>query len=285
MWFTCRLGPPCVRFAAATPALPDGCRDTIPPVKPRGFGAVAVVAVAVVAGCGNGVAGGSAARAHRPATVSPGHESPSPSVSVKPAASPPRHRRWQPVGDVDGDGRADTAWLLLPPAPGELAVPGHYRLVARLSKLGVQTVRFTGDPFVRDLRQQRQVLGGSDVDGDHRSEIFVEDGNGASVGIVTMFRLIADRLVQVRLGNQPARFAVNGSVTHLDGIVCKPPWLITWSDAETNDSRGYRQVIRRYSLSSSDLRLDATKHRRVPGEHPGLSGPGFIGCSGVREAW
>jgi hypothetical protein len=75
------------------------------------------------------------------------------------------------------------------------------------------------------------ILGVADVDRDGRGEVFVKVDQGASTEFFTIVRVVAGRLTQMRLGGEPLKLALFGSVTHNSVVGCSTGTLISagWS--------------------------------------------------------
>src|SRR3954451_24816533 len=137
-----------------------------------------------------------------PRTTAKPSASPTPTVQV-----PKRPHPWQPVGDIDGDRRPDRARLVnLHRATPNAQFGWAYRLDLRLSKDGSVSTDFQGDPPLpgAGIDFNPHVLGGADVDGDARPEVFVQVAHGASTAFVSPFRVLDQHLVQVTEGGSPA---------------------------------------------------------------------------------
>ena len=160
-----------------------------------------------------------------PPTSSAPTSSPPPSTSPPPSARPPAERTaadW----DIDGDSRPDDGRLVFLGGTG----PNNWQLVVDLSRLGRQTIPFTGQialPGSADL----SIAGSVDADHDGHAEIFVMDQYGANTESWTIFKLGDQHIVQVSAASQPVDLTVGGSVTHADGFRCAGGTLTTTSEA------------------------------------------------------
>jgi hypothetical protein len=166
------------------------------------------IAAAVLAGCAP------SAPATSPATPA------GPSAAISPAHG------GQAVGDVDGDGRRDRAWLVYLGGYG----PGNWELVVDMTTLGQQTVRFTGDPGLPGNTAAPTIAGSVDAERDGHADIFVKVSSGASTQFWTIFTLVGRHIRQVTSQGQPVRLAVGGSVTHQGGFRCDGTQFVTVSE-------------------------------------------------------
>jgi len=209
------------------------------------------------------------------------------SASASPTAqAPARPHIWQSVGDVDGDGNSDRARIVnLHHASSASSIFGWtYRLDVRLSGSSKVAAAFVGDPSdpASPAWANTHVLGGSDLTGDRRREVFVQVAHGASTAVVSQFRLLDRRLVQMTKGSTPVTLDVYGSVTHLDGFACHPPLLVIWGATATSDGKAYQVTWDRYRVSGATLLLLSSRHRRVPAAQ--VQGDTFIRCVGLPAA-
>lgn len=200
----------------------------------RGAVALAVVVLAVAAGCGDDGDDGAAQRGASTTSTRSATSETTTTSSPGPACTeldePAGREMASAPGDVDGDRRADElisyrdaagAWHL----HVALAVGGGADLL-------VPTV---GDASV-------QVLGGADVDGDGTDELWARTGAGASAAIVGLARLVDCSLVQVTFaGGEPAEFAVGGTVGTAAGLRCHAgpgaSVLTSYTATHTGDDR------------------------------------------------
>lgn len=181
------------------------------------------IAAAVLAGCGaSAPATRTSPTAMAPAAATPSASTPPAPAGPSPAISPPHGRRaadW----DVDGDGRRDRARLVYLGGYG----PDNWELVADMTALGRQAVRFTGDPVLPGNIDAPTIAGSADAGRDGHAEIFVKVTSGASTQFWTIFKLVGRQIRQVTSHGQPVRLAVNGTVTHQDGFRCDGTQLVT----------------------------------------------------------
>ena len=242
----------------------------------RGLAGALILGVAV-AGCG-------ATSTVRSAPPRP--RSTLPVAPPRPVQTPKHPRTWLEVGDVNGDGNSDRARILNLRHPSSVSsiFGWTYRLEVRLSTGGEVSATFAGDPPDPGsaFYFNTHVIGGSDVNGDGRREVFVQVAHGASTAVVSPFRLVDARLVQISEGGSPTLLDVNGSVTHLDGFSCHPPVLVIWGETATADGKAYRQTVGRYRISDTALVLLSTAHRRVPAAR--AQDGDFIRCTGLPGA-
>lgn len=234
--------------------------------------AAAGIAAAVLAGCAastlttqtSGTAVTSTAAA--PSATSPSAR-PSPAISPTPG--------WQAVGDVDGDGRRDRARLVYLGGYG----PDNWELVVDMTTLGQQTVRFTGDPVLPGGDDAPTIAGSVDADRDGRAEIFVKVGSGASTQFWTIFKLVGRQIRQVTIQGQPARLAVNGSVTHQDGFRCSGTQFVTVHEgvARNYTTWSYERDI--YTWEGSTLVFVSKQTGQVTSAQPGNPPAAYSGVS------
>lgn len=139
---------------------------------------------------------------------------------------------------------------------------------------------FAGDPGFPDSAAglQSHVVGGADLDGDGRREVFVQVGHGASTAFVSAFRLLDDAAVQLRIGRRPLDLGVDGSVGHVDGFSCHPPTLTAWSAGLSRDGKAYVRDTRHYELRGASLVERSFHRQRV---HAPPSASEFIDCAGL----
>lgn len=192
---------------------------------------------------------------------------PSPAISPMPG--------WQAVGDVDGDGRRDRARLVYLGGYG----PDNWELVVDMTTLGQQTVRFTGDPVLPGGDDAPTIAGSVDADRDGRAEIFVKVGSGASTQFWTIFKLVGRQIRQVTIQGQPARLAVNGSVTHQDGFRCSGTQFVTVHEgvARNYTTWSYERDI--YTWEGSTLVFVSKQTGQVTSAQPGNPPAAYSGVS------
>jgi hypothetical protein len=174
------------------------------------------IAAAVLAGC----AASAPATQTSPTATTPTAATPSAGPSA--VISPSRGRQaadW----DVDGDGRRDRSRLVYLGGYG----PDNWELVADMTTLGQQTVRFTGDPGLPGNTDAPTIAGSADAGRDGHAEIFVKVDSGASTQFWTIFKLVGRQIRQVTSQGRPVRLAVNGSVSHQDGFRCNGTQFVT----------------------------------------------------------
>lgn len=113
------------------------------------------------------------------------------------------------LGDVDGDGRADVLRSYL--------AGDRWTLQVELAAGGSAAVAL-------DVFDTAGVglVGGADVDGDGRDEVWAQVGSGASTAILGLATLEGCELVQVRTDfGAPAELPVGGSVGAAAGLECR----------------------------------------------------------------
>jgi hypothetical protein len=220
------------------------------------------VAVGIVAAALAGCAGsGSTVRAGTTAATS------------KAAVAKPS---WRAVGDVDGDGQPDRARLVYLGGAG----PDNWELVVDMTRLGQQAVRFTGDPVLPGNTAAPTIAGSADAERDGRAQVFVKVTAGASTQFWTVFTLTGRQLRQVRLGGQPVRLAVNGTLTHQGGFRCDGPRFVTVSEGAGRP--GYIRwswVRDTFAWSGADLVLVSKQAGQVTAARPGDPPAAYSGVS------
>ena len=206
---------------------------------------------------------------------------PSHATGADPDRKPVTARGWRDVGDTDGDGKPDRARVVdLHARSDNETRPEMYRLDLVSTADGTRHIRFGGDTPMPDTDASFgvHVIGGADLDGDGRREVFVQIGHGASTAFVSAFRVLDNGgLAQLTVDGSPLDLGVNGSVGHLDGFSCHPPMLTAWS-AGITQSQTYLVETRRYHLMGARLE-QASVSRRHAKSPPGAKG--FIRCPGL----
>jgi hypothetical protein len=191
-------------------------------------------------------------------------------------------RGWQAVGDVDGDGHPDRARLVYLGGYG----PDNWELVVDMTRLGQQTVRFTGSVLLPGNTAAPTITGSVDADRDGHAEIFVKVDSGASTQFWTIFKLAGRHLRQVTTQGQPVRLAVGGSVTHQGGFRCEGAHFVTVSEA--TGPPGYKTwTYQRDTLAWSGANLVPISKRtgQVSSTQPGSPPAAYTGvsCGGLPQ--
>ena len=210
------------------------------------------------------------AAATTPTAASPSDTSPPAEGSEVISAT----RGWQAVGDVDGDGHPDRARLVSLGGYG----PGNWELVVDMTRLGQQTVRFTGSVLLPGNAAAPTIAGSVDADRDGHAEIFVKVDSGASTQFWTIFKLAGRHLRQVTTQGKPVRLAVNGSVTHQGGFRCDGPQFVTVS--ETTGPPAYQTwTYQRDTFAWSGAQLIPASKRtgQVTSSQPGSPPAAYTG--------
>lgn len=230
------------------------------------------IAAAVLAGCAASTsATQTSPTAATPAAVTPSATSPpaGPSPAISPAPG------WQAVGDVDGDGRRDRARLVYLGGYG----PGNWELVADMTTLGRQTVRFTGDPVLPGGDDAPTIAGSADAGRDGHAEVFVKAGSGASTQFWTIFRLVGRQIRQVTMQGQPVRLAVNGTVTHQDGFRCNGTQFVTVHEGVARNYTTWSYERETYTWEGSTLVFVSKQTGQVTSAQPGNPPAAYSGVS------
>ena len=173
--------------------------------------------------------------------------SPTPSATPSPTPSATAATRRIPAmdGDVDGDGKKDSAR-----ATAEL-------LTVELSSGGTLTA-----PVHADSPGSPPLLGYADIDRDGRSEVFLETAEGASTQFVTPYRYDGKTLSELQLDDGPARLGIGGSVTHGDGFRCTGGTLqVIGSDS--TDGKTYTVHTDTYKIVKAALVLVSSKSQQA----------------------
>lgn len=192
---------------------------------------------------------------------------PTPSRTAVPTGSPTATPRRAAVdGDVDGDGRPD-------------------RISATDTVLTVvlsSTGRAVTAPVHAEAPRPAPVLGSHDVDGDGRSEVFVETAQGASTTFATPYRYDGTALRELSLDGMPARLGIGGSVTHGDGFRCAGGLLVLLS-AESSDGKAYTVRTSRYRLTATALVLVGSSTQKANQGSPAVEGSYAVDCGSVGD--
>jgi hypothetical protein len=192
------------------------------------------------------------------------------------AAGSPGRGRQAADWDVDGDGRPDRARLVYLGGYG----PDNWELVADMTTLGQQTVRFTGDPVLPGGDDAPTIAGSVDADRDGHAEIFVKVGSGASTQFWTIFKLVGRQIRQVTVQGQPVRLAVNGTLTHQGGFRCDGAQFVTVN--EGTELPGYTKWIYErdtYAWSGAELVLLSRRTGQVTSARTGSPPAAYTGVS------
>jgi len=226
------------------------------------------IAAAALAGC---AASTPAAQTRATATTpSATSRSAAPSAAISPTPG------WQAAGDVDGDGRRDRARLVYLGVYG----PGNWELVADMTTLGQQAVRFTGGPVLPGNTAAPTIAGSADAGRNGHAEIFVKADSGASTQSWTIFMLAGRQIRQVTSQGRPVRLAVGGSVTHQDGFRCDGAQFVTVSEA--TEPPGYTTWTYErdtYAWSGAELVFVSRRTGQVTSARPGSPPAAYSGVS------
>lgn len=224
--------------------------------------------------------------------ATPGIDSPAgPTPTIRPLAgtttttpplSPPTSANFGRVavdGDVDGDGRPDTARVVYRgPAPTTgTPYTGEYDLVVDMTSLGRQTVAFQALP---PSFFNARIVASVDANDDGHAELFVEIGSGASTQTWTIFTLMGGRVRQVTVGGQPIQLLVGGSVTHQDGFICQGSQFVERS--ATASQTGYATQTSTYTWDGAQLAHQSSVNGQSTLE--GSSDYGSVRCGDFYQA-
>lgn len=177
-------------------------------------------------------------------------------------------------GDVDGDGKDD---MLLSYLVGE----SSWHLQVRLSGGGGADLAIaTSSPG------NVEVLGGADVNGDGRDEMWARTGSGASATILGLATFVDCNLVRVTFGGrEPAELPVGGSVGTAAGVECAAHGdpsadLTTYTATNTGDDQ-YEVEATEYALEGTSLiQKGRTTSRATAGDETFIRASGFS-CNGL----
>jgi hypothetical protein len=144
------------------------------------------------------------------------------------------------AADVDGDG-----------APDQLRAFGvggdDFVLQAELAAGGGGELAVPGDGVTPVA-----VVGGADLDGDGRDEVWAKVGAGASATIIGLFRLDGCDLLRVTIGGAPAELPVGGSVGTTAGVECTATGLVAHSASNIGGDT-YEVTSTQYTLEDGTL--------------------------------
>lgn len=203
-----------------------------------------------------------------PATPRP-TAAPSATAGATPSRTPAPTATARPAsvdGDVDGDGRRD-------------------RISATDTVLTVvlkSTGRTVTAPIHAEAPRAAPVLGSHDVDGDGRSEVFVETAQGASTTFATPYRYDGTALRELQQGAMPARLGIGGSATHGDGFRCTGGLLVVLS-ADSTDGKAFTVRTTRYRLSATQLVLLGSSTATANQGSPAVEGSYDVDCGSVGD--
>lgn len=173
-------------------------------------------------------------------------------------------------GDVDGDGVTDELRTY------RIAATDDWRLQVTLAAGGGAAA-----PIVA-FGDRVGVIGGADVDGDGRDEVWIRTGAGASATIVGLVRFDDCELSQVGFAaGTPADLPVGGSVGASAGLECSA------SDHPGADLTAYRTTLvgdGEYEVSATEYALegDALVERGTTADTVHSSDPDFLRYASFR---
>jgi hypothetical protein len=222
----------------------------------------------------------------RPGATTVTSTSPPTTVTTAPDTTPSRPvTRPATVGDIDGDGIADT-----------VTADGTFEPVtvvhAHMSALGDQDITIEAEGGEDPATAGPRFKGISDLDGNGFGEIWIRTGSGASTVFGAVITLVDDRLAVVAIdeptsGSPSSTFAIGGSVMHLDGAACLPGGHLALSSSAPTDPTDpnlttYEVTTTTYELVRDHLRpLQTATATRSAGDVPA----GVTGCAGIPEVW
>lgn len=218
-------------------------------------------ALALLAGCASGgkpkanpAPPTTAATATLPTVTAPPPNPVLIAAELKPAET--LHR----IGDVDGDGRPDSARL-------HYLGGFNWELIVNLTSLGQRTVRFQGAQVAIGMGGEMPgIIGSTDADGDGHAEIFVKFDSGASTEELTIFKLADRNIVQVTTGGQPLELGWGGSLGHQDGFRCEGPRLLTVGALRENpDYKRFDYQVDTYFWRGAELILSSKESGQANG--------------------
>lgn len=100
------------------------------------------------------------------------------------------------------------------------------------------------------------LIGGADVDGDGRDEIWARVGSGASATILGLVRYDGCALARVTIAGVPAELPVGGSVGSAAGVECRSPEVdadLSVFSAMHRDDSAYEVTATQYDLVGTEL--------------------------------
>jgi hypothetical protein len=186
--------------------------------------------------------------------------------------------------DVDGDGRADAAWIGV----------GRTRRAACRFFLAVRTS--TGTFTVRFGRLAPETSGGpppavaalAQIDGRRGREVAVEVGRGASTSSLAIFGFDRGRLIRFRHAGRASStrwndvFLAGGPVTVMMGLECEPhrPGVLVQQALVSGRRPPWRAIEERYLFAGGRFRLIGSRVRPLSTARAGRYELGFFdGCS------
>jgi hypothetical protein len=148
------------------------------------------------------------------------------------------------ASDVDGDGASDQLRAF---GVGG----GDFVLQAELAAGGGGELAVPGDGVTAVA-----LIGGADLDGDGRDEVWAKVGAGASATIIGLFRLDGCDLVPVTIGGAPAELPVGGSVGTTAGVECTATGILAHTASNTGGD-AYEVTSTAFTLEDGAL-VDGT---------------------------
>jgi hypothetical protein len=184
--------------------------------------------------------------------------------------------------DLNGDGTTEVAGVF---RDGKSPTPDQPRLVVYFEpdRTGTSVaLPPAGDVFPVG------VIGGYDVNGDGREELFVNTGAGAYTLWVDVYEFEPSACELVRLAapgdSRPPQFAVGASVSNGLGLACDDGKLISTEFVRANDSPPYTADVLRtsYAIDGTSLQKLVASTERLPLEQ--ASALATFECGGLELA-
>lgn len=167
--------------------------------------------------------------------------------------------------DLDGDGGPEAVTTYL-------AADGSWHLHADAVDGSA-----VDEPLATGPLDDAHVLTAGDLDADGRAEVWVQVGTGAATTIVGLFHLDGCDFEPVGLDDQPAQFAVGGTVLLLQGVACGDD-TVTHLGATSEDGLVYTTLDLTYSLQGGQLVRTGDESGEVDADDPDLEPYSTFDC-------